>query len=100
MRRSAFKLPPAAACSPSLAAVWHVSCILGKVGTVQRQVLPPSTPNNTTANLYQSQQTPPKIMIRNRNETETRLRRDRSGCGGAAELRLVSIRFKRFVQVP
>ena len=64
-----------------------------------RSVLP-STPNNTTANLYQSQQTPPKIMIRNRNETETRLRRDSSGCGGAAELRLVSIRFKRFVQVP
>ena len=85
VRRSTFKLPPAAACSPSLAAVWHVSCILGKVGdgtaaaaAGSGRCIPPSTPNNTTANLYQSHHTPPKT-INTETETEPKL-----GCAVAA----------------
>jgi hypothetical protein len=83
VRRSAFKLPPAAACSPSQAAVWHVSCILGKAGDGTAaaaagtgRCIPPSTPNNTTANLYQSQHTHPEII---NTETEPKL-----GCAVAA----------------
>ena len=107
VRRSTFKLPPAAACSPSLAAVWHVSCILGKVGTVQRLQLqalagayrpPPLTiqPQTCTkATTHPLKQSPQK-QKRNRNSAAPWP----LGLCAAAELRLVSIRFKRFVQVP